>query len=368
MHRIGPLAAAIALGLAAAPAVRGSVASPVGLAGPASNDGKWISLTDGRSFAGWTPNERPESWGVEKGAFVTKGDRSHLFYTGAVANHVFKNFELALEVMTTPGSNGGIYVHTREQGPGFPVAGYELQVINSNPPVKGNAYVENKMTGSIYAVRNTWKTPVRDHEWFRYRIKVSGRTIQTFINDVLTCEYTEPDNPWRPADKKERLLGSGTFALQAHNLGSEVRYRNIKVRLLPDTSDPIGSPLADREMDELITQFSNDNLALIDLGLVPPDGAAADAFQSDLRRYGITPGGVFPLDVLRRYGRSVFIVNDRDTPIDPATLVSAKSAGAKLAFSSGGESKVDEARLKARLLAIKAAKLAWSDFWVPGKN
>ncbi len=356
MNRIVLLAGAIALGVAAAPAVE---------------DAKWISLTDGKSFAGWTPNERPESWGVEKGAFVTKGDRSHLFYTGAVANHEFKNLELALEVMTTPGSNGGIYVHTRTQGPGFPTAGYELQVINSNPPVKGNAYVEHKMTGSIYAVRNTWKTPVRDNEWFRYRIKVSGKTIQTFINDVLTCEYTEPDNPWRPADKKERLLGSGTFALQAHNLGSEVRYRNIKVRRLPDASASIGSPLADREMDELITQFSNDNLALIDLGLVPPDGAAppgADAFHGELRRYGITPGGVFPLDVLRRYGRSVFIVNDRETPIDPATLVSAKSAGAKLAFSSGGDSKIDEARLKARLLAIKAAKLAWSDLWVPGKN
>ena len=365
MKRIVLLAGVVGLGIAAAPAARIAGASAAGMA----DNGKWISLTDGKSLAGWTPNERPESWGVEKGAFVTKGDRSHLFYTGPVASHEFKNFELALEAMTLPGSNGGIFVHTRSQGAGsFPTAGYELQVINSNPPVKGNAYVENKMTGSIYAIRNTWKSPVRDNEWFRYRIKVSGKTIQTFVNDVLTCEYTEPDNPWRAADKKERLLGSGTFALQAHDPGSTVRYRNIKVRVLPDTSPSLGTPLADRELDELVSQFSNDNFALIDLGLVPPDGAPADAFQSELRRYGITPGSVFPLDVLRRYGRSVFIVNDRDVPIDPATLVSAKSAGAKLAFSSGGESKVDEARLKARLLAIKAAKLAWSDFWVPGKN
>jgi len=354
MKRIIVLASAIALGSAAS---------------PLPNDGKWISLSDGKSFAGWTPNERPESWAVEKGVFVTKGDRSHLFYTGPVANHEFKNFELALEVMTMPGSNGGIFVHTRMRGPGsFPTAGYELQVINSNPPVKGNAYVEHKMTGSIYAVRNTWKSPVKDHEWFRYRIKVSGKTIQTFINDVLTCEYTEPDTPWRAADKKERLLGSGTFALQAHDPGSQVRYRNIKVRLLPDASPSLGTPLADRELDELVSQFSNDNFALIDLGLVPPDGASAEAFQSDLRRYGITPGSVFSLDVLRRYGRSVFVINDRDNPIDPATLVSAKAAGAKLAFSSGGESKLDEARLKARLVAIKAAKISWSDFWVPGKN
>jgi hypothetical protein len=30
-----------------------------------------------------------------------------------------------------------------------------------------------------------------------------------------------------------RVLSSGTFALQAHDPGSEVRYRNIKVRMLP---------------------------------------------------------------------------------------------------------------------------------------
>ena len=138
--------------------------------------------------------------------------------------------------------------------------------------------------------------------------------------------------------------------------------------MLPDGLPSPGTALADRELDELITSPSNDNFALIDLGLAPSDGAATDAFNGDLRRYGITPGSVFALDVLRHYGRSVFVVNDRDNPIDPATLVSAKSAGAKFVFSSGGESKVDEARLKARLLAIKAAKLAWSDFWVPGKN
>jgi len=318
---------------------------------------------------GWTPNERPESWGIEDGAFVTKGDVSHLFYTGSVANHEFKNFELEAEVKTTPGSNGGIFVHTKLQGPGFPPAGYELQVINSNPPVKSpTAYVEHKMTGSIYAVRNTWASPVKDNEWFKYRIKVSGKTIQTFINDRLTCEYTEPENPFRPADKKERLLGSGTFALQAHNLGSDVRYRALRVRLLPDDSPSIGTPIADRDLDTLITQFSNDNMPLIDLGLVPPSGAAADAFWNDVRRYGMTPGAAYSLDALRQYGRSVLVVNDRDRPIDPAALASAWASGAKLIFSSGGESRIDEARLKARLLAIRAARLSWLDFWVPGKN
>lgn len=329
---------------------------------------EWVSLFDGKTLAGWQPSERPESWAIEDRSLVTRGERSHLFYVGAVANHEFKNFELYAEVITTPGSNGGIYVHTRLQGPGFPEAGYEMQVINSNRPVTGDAYVEHKMTGSIYAIRNTWKAPAKDNEWFRYRIRVVGKTIQTFINDTLTCEYTEPESPFRPADKRGRLLGSGTFALQAHDPGSVVRYRALKVRVLPDGATSTGTPLADRELDELITRLSNDNVPLIDLGLVSPAGSATEALAAEARRYGVTPGSVLPMDALGRYGRSVFIVNDRERAPDPAVLQSAKAAGARIAFSSGGDTSLDEARLKRRLQAIKAAQLVWQDFWVPGKN
>src|SRR5687768_10408547 len=178
----------------------------------------WTALQDGKTLAGWKAAERPEAWVVEDGAFVSRGDRSHLFYVGKVAKHDFRNFELSLDVMTTPGANSGVYVHTKWQGPGWPAAGYELQVINSNPPAETmNGYVEHKMTGSIYAVRNTWATPVRDHEWFNYRIRVVGKTLQTFINDQLVCEYAEPAEAHRSDDKKGRLLGSGTIALQAHD-------------------------------------------------------------------------------------------------------------------------------------------------------
>ena len=339
-------------------------------AAPVAFGDDWISLQDGKSLAGWKAAERPEAWIVEDGAFVSHGERSHLFYVGKVAKHEFVNFELSADVMTAPGANSGIYVHTKWQGPGWPAAGYELQVINSNPPAeKMNGYIEYKMTGSVYAVRNAWRAPVGDNVWFNYRIRVVGKTIQTFIDDQLICEYAESPGEFRPEDKKGRLLGSGTFALQAHDPASVVKYKNIKVKVLPkDAPPPAGLvPLADRELDELITQASNDNIPLIDLGLAPPSGDAT-AFWSDARRHGLMPGSELPVGSLEKFPGTVVVVVDRDKAPDVGLLKSAKAAGAKVAFSSGGATQIDESRLKARLQAIKAAGLDWKDFWIPGRN
>jgi 3-keto-disaccharide hydrolase len=330
---------------------------------------EWVPLQDGKSLAGWKAAERPEAWVVEDGAFVSHGERAHLFYVGKVAKHEFRNFELSAQVMTSPGANSGIYVHTKWQGPGWPEAGYELQVINSNPPAeKMNGYIEHKMTGSVYAVRNAWVAPAKDNVWFNYRIRVVGKTIQTFINDQLVCEYAEADHPWRPKDKLGRLLGSGTFALQAHDPGSVVKYRDIKVKILPnDAAPPAGLvPIADAALDQLVTQASDQNIPLIDFGLAPPQGDAA-AFWSQVHRLGMTPGSSFATQDYLQIPGSVLVVVDKDKAPDVELLKAAKKAGVKIAFSAGDAHSVDEAKLAARLTAINEAGLVWQDFWVPGK-
>jgi hypothetical protein len=335
-------------------------------AAPLASAGDWIPLQDGKTLQGWKTAERPESWVVEDGVFVSRGERSHLFYVGKVGKHDFRNFEFQAEVMTAPGSNSGIYVHTKWQGPGWPAAGYEIQVINSNPPAeKMGGYIEYKMTGSIYAVRNAWMAPAKDNEWFNYRIRVVGKTIQTFVNDKLICEYAEPATPYRPDDKKGRLLGSGTFALQAHDPGSIVKYRNMKVKILPDDAVPPAGvvSIADAELDKLVTEASDQNVPLIDLGLSPP-ASGADDFWSAARRYGVLPMAIQQIPSI---GGSVAVLIDRDRGPDVELLKSLKAKGYRVAFSSGGATSFDEAQLKRRLQAIKDAGLGWKDFWVPGK-
>lgn len=255
---------------------------------------EWIPLFDGRTLNGWRPSENKGTWRVEDGTLVSRGGRSHLFYDGEVQHHDFKNFELRAEVKTTTASNSGIYLHTHYQETDFPETGYECQVINGYPAnPKPDQYVERKMTSSIYAIRNVWKSPAKDNEWFRYRIVVRGKTIRTYINDELMADYTEPEHPFRPADKKGRLLSSGTFALQGHDAGSVVFYRNIEVKPLPDDLPTPGTPTDDPAFDAKIIQLSDDNFPLLDLDVQLGHGLALDDALANARQFGYTYGLVF---------------------------------------------------------------------------
>ena len=89
-------------------------------------------LNDGKTFDGWKASEAKDTWTIQDGAFVAKGPRSHLFYVGD--EKPFKNFELKVDVMTEPNSNGGIYFHTKFQDDNWPSAGFETQVNNTYKP------------------------------------------------------------------------------------------------------------------------------------------------------------------------------------------------------------------------------------------
>src|ERR1051326_5285981 len=89
----------------------------------AAADEGWISLFNGKDLTGWKVNENPSTFSVQDGAIVAHGPRSHCFYVGDFHDHNFKDFELKVDVMTKPGSNGGIYIQTEYQDEGWPGKG-----------------------------------------------------------------------------------------------------------------------------------------------------------------------------------------------------------------------------------------------------
>ena len=322
----------------------------------ASDD--WQSLFDGRSLNGWQANERPSSWIVKDGAIVTNGERSHLFYVGNVAQHNFKNFIFSAMVKSESGANSGIYIHTQLSDDHWPSQGYELQIYNARPQDQRN-YIERKMTGSVYAVRNTWQTFVKDNEWFEYQIVVSGKTIQTYINGQLICDYTESEQPWRAEDKLKRLLSSGTFALQAHDPDSVVHFKDLKVKVLPDDAPSLGKPLTDQALNRLISKFSNDNIPLIDITENPSSDAAL------ARQLGMTFVNAAYATTHAENGPSTLLeINDEKQMTSTSLLQMAKTNKVKLVFN-GGKADLLNTHLLERLKLIEEAQLGWQDFWVP---
>lgn len=205
----------------------------------------FISLFDGKTLNGWTVNEdNPASFKVEDGMLKTVGGKSHIFYTGAVGGASFKNFELKLRVRTKPGANSGVYVQTQYQKNGWPKSGFECQV--------NSTHTDPKKTGSLYGIINIWapnevESPIRiyqkkngevnlyadrapsiDNDWFDYHIIVIEKTITIKVNGEIQVRWTQPDN-W---SKETKRIQSGTIAIQAHDPGSAVDYKDIRIKLL----------------------------------------------------------------------------------------------------------------------------------------
>ena len=264
--------------------------APAATSSWAQDSPPWIALFDGKTLEGWRPSEHEGTFKVVDGQILVHGERSHLFYTGPVHGADFRNFELTVEIKTMPGANSGVYFHTAYQPSGFPAAGFEVQVEN-NDPLPTTNYVERKKTGSLYGVRNVYKTFANNGEWFRMSILVRGKQVQTRINDRLVVDYVEPDQPFRADLKFQRVLNHGTFALQGHDPGSTTYFRNIRVRPLPDSAGPASTerPQVDDLYREVI-RLETENYPVVDYHVHLKGGLTVEQALANSRRLGINYG------------------------------------------------------------------------------
>jgi hypothetical protein len=181
------------------------------------------TIFDGKTFKGWKlAEENQASWSVKDGAFMAHGSRCHLYYVGD--EKPFVNFELKVDALTEPGSNGGIYFHTQYQATNWPKNGFEVQV--------NQTHTDWKKTGSLYDVVNVKEQLAKDNEWYSYHIIVNGKHVTIKINDKVAVDWEQPAD-YKAGTSFTRILDQGTFALQAHDPKSIVRFANIRVKRLP---------------------------------------------------------------------------------------------------------------------------------------
>jgi hypothetical protein len=179
----------------------------------------FVTLFDGKTLDGWKVSENPDSFVIEDGMLVAKGPRAHAFYVGGDGKATFEDFELRLDVMTSENSNGGVFFHVAYQEKGWPIKqGYEVQV--------NNTHKDWRKTGGLYAIVDN-KEPFKDDEWMKYVIRVEDGVVNVTVNGK------EVVKDFKPEGEQDKLVeGGGLIALQAHDPGSTVYYKNIRIKAL----------------------------------------------------------------------------------------------------------------------------------------
>jgi len=175
---------------------------------PAADDGGWISMFDGQTLNGWKAGDNPESWSVKNGEIVGDGERSHLFYM----LHECRNCEFKAEVKINHGGNSGMYFRAAF-GPDWP-KGYEAQV--------NNTHSDWRRTGSLYRFSDIKEQLIPDDTWWTQDVIANGNHIIIKVNDKVVVDYVDEKNTYQ----------EGHLALQQHNKGSVVEFRNLMMRIL----------------------------------------------------------------------------------------------------------------------------------------
>lgn len=280
--------------------------------------GGWIQLFDGKTLEGWSASENPDTFKVEDGAIVCNGPRAHLFYMGDGGKAKFTNFVFVADVKTKPGANSGIYFHTGYQDNGWPRKGYEVQINNSYHGEGG--YYEYKKTGSLYGIRNLYLSTVNDNEWFTVKISVQGNRARIYVNDTLVVDYIEPVAPVRDPGDVTRMMNSGTFALQGHDPGSTVYFKDIRVKPLGmlDKGEQWAAPVVD-DVYAQILDLNAKNFPIVDFHVHLKGGLTlAEALEKSREvgiNYGIAVNCGLGFPVTNDFGANAFFEKLKGKPV-----------------------------------------------------
>jgi hypothetical protein len=218
----------------------------------------WRLLWDGKTTAGWRSAKAGEfpdkSWIITNGelTIVSSGHAESQAGGDIITRKRFSNFELVADFKTTTGCNSGIKIFVQPNlnpitGAGTKAAtgsaiGLEYQILDDehHPDAKLGRDGDRKL-GALYdLIPADPARPVNPvGEWNQARIVSRGRHVEHWLNGKKILEYDRGSAAFREAvaqSKFKTIPGFGEWPdghilLQEH--GSEVSFRNIKIRELP---------------------------------------------------------------------------------------------------------------------------------------
>ena len=265
----------------------------------------WISLFDGQTLFGWTADSQAD-WRVEDGAIVVSSGEKGLLLTKTQ----FADYVLRVEFRAEPGTNSGIFLHTRPQPQDMTADCYELNIAEPDNPFP---------TGSLVQ-RQKAEVEAPSGQWHAYEVTVEGDRVLVKLNGQQVLDYTDP-----------MPLRRGHLGLQLNT--GQVAFRNLRLRPLGMTSLFNGRDLSGwttyPDMASKFTVTDGGELHVQDgRGQLETEGQYGDfALQLECRTHApALNSGVFfrciPGDVMMGYECQIhngFLDGDRTRPQDCGT-------------------------------------------------
>jgi 3-keto-disaccharide hydrolase len=207
----------------------------------------WALLFDGKTTQGWRSFKRDsinDGWMVEDGCLVSLGKGGDIG-GDIITVDQFEDFDLMLEWAISEGGNSGILYHVLEGPyPAVYATGPEYQILDDvGYPGK---LEEWQKTGANYAMHIAEKkTLLPVGEFNTSRIKVKDGRVEHWLNGEKIIEYDLWTDDWKKTVQQSKwkdypfygLARKGHISLQDH--GSEVKFRNIKVKDLSQKGQPL---------------------------------------------------------------------------------------------------------------------------------
>jgi hypothetical protein len=194
---------------------------------PVAEDG-FVSLFDGKSFAGW--HGATENYAAHDGILEALPKKGGNLYT----DKEYADFVLRFDYKLSPGANNGIGLRVPDGGRAS-YEGMEIQVIDdtSEKHAKIKPYQRH---GSVYGVipaKTGHQKPVG--EWNEQEIRCIGRRVTIVLNGetILDGDLDEASKDGTLDEKDHPGLArtSGHISLCGHN--TQVEFRNLRVKEVP---------------------------------------------------------------------------------------------------------------------------------------
>ena len=241
---------ALALGFAIALPVGGEEdlpGAPISPRGEPAGDQGFTSIFDGKTLSGWhaLPAATERDWVVRDGVIIGTGSQDRQSYL-VWKEQDLTDFELELKFRLPAGGNTGIEIRCQPD-PTLkrPLIGYHADLGHAGigDAILGawdfhfagreeysckrgvRLMIDENGKASRAAIENPFvPADLRERDWNHVRVVAKGRNFTFFINGKPASEFTD--------NAKIGRFDSGGIALQIHDRGMKVEFKDIQLKKL----------------------------------------------------------------------------------------------------------------------------------------